>query len=149
MGRTVTFALEDRSNGAIVGIDEFAWAESLALGQPTRLVADSVIGRQGGLQLTPQAFPLVRGHTGGALEALLGSLGQGDNGAAMRQELLFGLAHQADEDFALAAALAAKAAHDLRKGVVERLGLRLQQGRGRGALRRDSLDELEDFFWAL
>jgi hypothetical protein len=64
----------------------------------------------------------------------------------MLQQLRFSLADQAHEDFALAPALPAKAAHDLLEVVVKRLGLALQRGRWRGALRRDGVDELEDFF---
>ena len=86
---------------------------------------------------------------GGALEALLGSLGQGGNGTATFQQLLFSLAHQGDEDFALAATLAAKAAHDLGEGVLQALGLVLELGGPVVALLRDVVDERERFFCAL
>ena len=78
---------------------------------------------------------------GGAAQLVLGG-----NKAAKLQELLFGLAHQCYEDFALTAALATKAAHNPLEGVVERLCVGLQRGRVRGALCRDGLDKVEDFF---
>jgi len=125
LGRTVAFAFEDRCNGAIVSIDDFAVAQPLALRQPTRLFADIVMRLQRCPQVAHQAFTLVLGQMGRALEALLCGLGQRGNGAAQRQKLLFGVAHQADEDFALASALAAEAAHDLFEVLVERVGLAL------------------------
>jgi len=58
----------------------------------------------------------------------------------------FGVAHQRDEDFALAATLAAKAAHDLLQGLAQLLRL-LTQGLGRrGALARKRLEESKEFF---
>jgi hypothetical protein len=149
LGRTVAFALEDGGNSAIVGIDDFAVAQPLALSQPTRLFADIVMGLQRGLQVASQAFALALGEMGRAQEALLCGLGQRGKGAAKFQKLLFSLTHQADEDVPLAPALAAKAAHDLLEVVVQHVGVALQCGRLRGALRRDGLDELEDFFCAL
>ena len=59
---------------------------------------------------------------------------------------MFGLAHYRHEDFALPATLATKAAHAPLEVVVERVSLRLQRGRLRGAGRRDGRDEVEDFF---
>ena len=57
-----------------------------------------------------------------------------------------GLAHQLDEDLALAAALSAKAVHDLFQGPAELLAL-VTQGLGRrGALARDRLEESQGFF---
>ena len=80
------------------------------------------------------------------LESLLGALGKRHEGEATYQALLFRLAHQCHEDFALPAALSSKTAHDLLEGVGERVGLGLQRGRLRDALERDGLDEVEDFF---
>lgn len=149
LSRTVAFALEDRGNSTVIGIDDFVLAQPFALGQTPRLLADVTMGLQGDLQVVQPACTLGFGQMGGALEALLCGLGQGGNGVATLQKLLFSLAHQADKDFALATALAAKAAHDLREGVMQGVGLRFQRGRCRGAVRRDGPDELEDFFWAL
>jgi hypothetical protein len=47
------------------------------------------------------------------IESLLGVACQLDDGVPRFQQLLFGLAHQLDKDFALPSALAAKAPHDL------------------------------------
>ena len=71
---------------------------------------------------------------------------QGGNGATEFQQLLFGLAHQRDQDFALPAALAPKAVHDPLEIVVEGVGAGLQRGRLWDAGRRDGFDEVEDFF---
>lgn len=83
---------------------------------------------------------------GGALETLLRRMGAGHDGLAKVEQVLFGLAHQTEEDFALATTLPTKAVHDLLQGMLELLGLRLQRGRWRGPLSRDLRDELENFF---
>lgn len=58
----------------------------------------------------------------------------------------FGFAHESDKDFALASALAAKAAHDLCEALAQ-LWCLLPQGLGwRRALARDRFDELQEFF---
>jgi hypothetical protein len=101
------------------------------------------------LQMGLHTLALTLGQMGRLLETLLCGLCQGCHGAATLQELLFGLAHQCHEDFALSAALPTKAAHDLREVVMERVGLVLQRGRLRRALGRNGLDEVEDFFCAL
>jgi hypothetical protein len=146
LGRTVAFALEDGRNSAVVRIDDFTLTQPLALRQPARLFADGVIGFQRCLQLAHPALALALGQLGRALETLLCGLCQCGNGTSPLQQLLFGLAHQRHEDFALPPALPAKAAHDLLEVPVERAGLRRHCGGSRGALRRDLLDELEDFF---
>jgi hypothetical protein len=98
LGRTVAFALEDRCNGAIVGIDDFAVAQRLALDEPLRLAADGVIRLQcdGQLGCQPLAFWLTQMPR--VLKSLLGALGDRHEGAATLQELLFRLAHQRHED---------------------------------------------------
>lgn len=70
------------------------------------------------------------------------------NGLAEGQQLPFGLTHQRDEDFALAPALPPKTPHDLLQGLVQRMRLRAQWGRGARRLPGDPLDELQVFFWA-
>lgn len=146
LSRTVAFALEDRRNGAIVGIDDFAVVQRLAVGEPLRLSADGVIGLERYLQVARHTLPLTRRQRGRLLETLLRGLCQGCQGATTLQELLFGLAYEGYEDFAPPAALPTKAAHGLREVVVKYVGLGLQRGRLRGALGRDGLDEVEDFF---
>ena len=149
LGRTVAFALQERRNGPVVGIDDLALTQWLALRELLRLSADSVMGLERCLEVVFHTLALPRRQMGCVLERVLRGLGQGGNGASQLQELLFGLAHQADEDFAVAPALAATAAHELLERVVERVGLRLQCGRLRGTVGRDELDEVEDFFCAL
>ena len=146
LGWTVAFAFEERRNGAIVGSDDFAVAQRLALGEPLRLAADSVIRFQRAGQLGRQSLAFWLTQMPGVLESLLGTLSERHEGEATRQELLFRLAHQRHEDFALPAALSAKTAHELLESVVERMGLGLQRSRLRDALGRDGLDEVEDFF---
>ena len=83
------------------------------------------------------------------MQERFGLLGPGRNATAQVQQVLFGLAHQRDEDFALAPAPAAKATHDLVQGLVELLSGVLQaRGRAR-ALLADPLEEVQHFFWAL
>ena len=146
LGRTVAFALEDRRNGAVVSIDDFVVVQWLALGEPLRLSADGVMGLERCLQVALHTRPLTRREMGRLPETVLRGLCQDGQGATTLQELLFRLAHQRHEDLALPAALATKAAHDLREVVVERGRLGLQRGRLRGALRRDGLDEVADCF---
>ena len=98
------------------------------------------------LQLPGQAVTLTLGEMGGPLETVLRGLCEGSHGTAQLQQLLFGLAHDHHQDFALPATLAAKAAHASLEVVVERVGLRLQRGRWRGAGRCNGRDEVEDFF---
>ena len=98
------------------------------------------------LQVALHTRALTRRAMGRLPETGLRGLCQDGQGAATLPELLFCLAHQRHADFALPAALSTKAAYDLREVVVEGVRLGLQRGRGRGALRRDGLDEVEDFF---
>src|SRR5712691_4136145 len=140
LGRTVACALENRSNSTIVGIDDLALVPWLALREPLRWSAESV--RR--LERCPQ----VALHTRALTRRAMGRWPDGQ-GAATLPELLCCLAHQRHEDCALPAALSTTAAHALREVVVEGGRLGLQRGRVRGALRRDGLDEVEDFFCAL
>ena len=73
----------------------------------------------------------------------------GLNATAHVQQVLFGLAHQFDEDFALAPALPAKATHDLLQVLAQLMRLVCQCGGGESALPGDPLDELQAFFCAL
>ena len=104
------------------------------------------MGLDGCLQLPGQAVTLMLGEMGGLLETMLRGLGESGNGTAHLQQLLFGLAHDRHQDFAVPATLAAKAAHAALEVVVECVGLRLHRGRLRGAGRGNGRDEVEDFF---
>ena len=83
---------------------------------------------------------------GGALETVLRRIGVCHEGLSQVEQVLFGLAHQAEEDFALAPTLPTKTMHELLQSTLELVGLRLQRGRWGGRLVRNLRDELEDFF---
>jgi hypothetical protein len=100
----------------------------------------------GGCQVATQA--LARGLTqvGILVQECFGIRCPVFTGVPQVSSLSFGLAHQRDEDFALAPALTAKAPHDLLEGLVQRMSGGLQsRGRDR-ALLTDALDEGQDFF---
>src|SRR5215475_7700990 len=102
------------------------------------------MGLYGCLSLPGPAVTLTRGEMGGPLETVLCGLCEGSHGTAQLPQLLFGLAHDCYQDFALPATLAAKAAHASLEVMVERVGLRLQRGRLRGAGCCNCRDEVED-----
>lgn len=104
------------------------------------------MGLQRGAELGHKTLALSLREMERALEALLRGLCQRHDGLSKLKQLRFGLAYKAHQHFALAPALPAKATHDLLKVVLELSGLGRQRGHFRGALRRDVLDELEDFF---
>ena len=83
------------------------------------------------------------------MQARLGVLGPGLYATAQSQQVLFGLTHQFDKDFALAPALTTKATHDFLQGLVQLMSWVLQSGGRERALLTDPLDEVQDFFWAL
>jgi hypothetical protein len=72
----------------------------------------------------------------------LGLLGKGGDAYTELKELLFGLANQFDEDFTLAPAATAKAAHDFGEVLLEVCNLRLQSRAAATAERCDASDEL-------
>ena len=71
------------------------------------------MGITGRLQIAEQTLALRLTHMGVLVQQLLGLLAPTFNGMTEFQELPFRLAHQLDENFALASTLPAKAAHDL------------------------------------
>src|SRR5713226_1020392 len=149
LGGTVTLAFANRCNGEIVGIDEFTLGQRLAMGEAAGLSGDLLVGREGRLELGVQACPLALRQLPRAVYALLRGPRQLHHRLPALQQLRFRLAHHAPKPFALAPALAAKAAHDLGEVVLEVLRLGLQRracGRARiGEVR----DDLADFFFAL
>ena len=149
LGRAIALAFEDRGNGQIVGIDEFAMREFLALGEALGLFADLLFGAQGRAQRLGQALPL-RGREGlGLPQELLSLLAERRDGVAERQQLAFGLAHQFHENVAPPPALAAKTPHSLFQLVMQVVGLRPQAGDAGAAALSDVRDEFQCFFWAL
>jgi len=149
LGWTIAFAFDDRGNGGVIRMDDFALTELFALGQALRLFGDLPMRVARGLQVASQALALRLAQVGVLVQERLCLLGPERNGTAQLQQVLCGLAHQRDQDFALAPALAAKATHDLVQGLVEFLsGVLQSRGRER-ALLADPLDEVQHFFWAL
>lgn len=104
------------------------------------------MGVHRGAQLPEPALALGLTQLGRLVEALLGLLGQRGQGLPQLQQLLFGLADQLHEHFALPPALATTAAHDLLPLRLEVKGWGLQRCGSGGALRHEGPHELEDFF---
>ena len=149
LGRTIAFAFDDRSNGGIIGIDDFALAQLFALGQALRLFDDLTMGVAGRRQVAQQALTLSLSELGALVQEVFGLLGPRLDRLAQAQQVPFGLAHQLDEDFALAPALTAEASHDFLQTLMQLMSLRAQGGGGASALAADALDEMKGFFWAL
>src|SRR5712691_3181558 len=147
--RTVAFAFANRCNGAIVGIDDFAMWQLLALRQASRLFGNALMGFDGCLQRGVQALTLAIRQQRHALQAFLRCPSKRQNLLPGLKQVLFRLAHQCHEHFALAAALPAEAAHNLPEVVVELVRLGLQRRALGGAVVGDVRDDLEDFFLAL
>ncbi len=149
LGWTIAFPFQDRCNRGVIRIDDFAVLQPFALGQTLGLFRDLPMGNAGGFQVAQQALALGLTEGSRVVQEGFRLLGPGLNGPAESQQVPFGLAHQRDEDFALAPALPTKTPHDLLQGLVQRMRLVAQWGRGERRLPRDPLDELQAFFWAL
>ena len=72
LGGAVAFALANGRNGGIVGVDDFAVGQRLALRQPAGLVCDPVMGLERGRELGVQARPLLLRQLRRAVQALPG-----------------------------------------------------------------------------
>ena len=107
------------------------------------------MGIAGGFQVAQQALALGLTEGRRVEQECFRLLGPGLNGPPEVQQVPFGLAHQRDEDFALAPALPTKASHDLVQGLTQLTSLMVQRGRGERGLLGDPFNELERFFWAL
>ena len=123
--RAIALAFEQRGNGGIRGIDQFAVAALLALGQLGGVCPDvgMVAHRCGERQEETLALGLPQG-----------------------KELLFGLTHQGHAHASLPSTAAAKTPHDLCEGVLQVLGVAVELGGPAAALLRDGVDELTRFF---
>ena len=129
-----------------MSIDDLAVGQGLALGEPSRLVCDPLMGLESGPELGVQARPLVLRPRRRAVQARL-------DGTRQRQDLLsplppwrLGLAHQRHPHVAHPPALAADAAHPLLEVVLEWLRVRLQRRAPGGTLGGHGGDDLEDFW---
>jgi len=142
LGWTIAFSFQDRCNGGVIRIDNFAVLQPFALGQTLGLLHDLPMGSAGGFEVAQQALALGLTEGRRVVQKGLRLLGPGRNGLAEGQQVPFGLAHQRDEDFALAPTLPPKAPHNLLQGLVQFMRLVAQWGRGERRLPRDPLDEL-------
>ena len=144
--RTIALALENGGNGGIVGLDQLRVAQLLAVGQPSGLMTDGgmVMQRRGEGQ--GGTLTLARTQRVCLFEALLGLESKGVDRRTEGQALLFRVAYQLDEDWALTATASAKTTHDLGEFRWEASGLALEPGSPVTALRDDVGDEGECFF---
>jgi hypothetical protein len=148
LGGTVALAFTDGGNGGIVGIDNFAAGQDLAVGETARLGDDLLMSREGEGQRGVPACPLLLRQRR-TLEMGLRGLRQLGHRLARGQQERFGLAHQAHKDFPLPSALAPKAAHNLGQLQVELLRLLLQRRALDRAVGGEGGNDLENFFFAL
>lgn len=146
---TVAFALDKRGDSFIVGTDDLAMREPLALGEPSRLGLDAVVVLKSRLQLALQALSLGLVDLGGQLEMMVGLLGPLGQGLAQSKQMGFGLSHQFDKHFALSSTLASKATHGLFEAAPKDTTLGLEHTRGLRDGIGDAIDHVEDFLWAL
>ena len=125
--------------------------EAFALSQLARLCLDTLMVLKGGLKLAGQALTFGGIDRGSVLQMSLGAGRPDGKRLAQRQQMAFGLTHDVDENSALASALAAETTHGFFETAHEDVALDLEhpylswtrEGR------RDVVDYLEDFFWAL
>ena len=142
----VALAFANRGNREVVRIDEFTLPQGFAVSQPAGLGGDLVMGFEGYFELGVPALPLVLRQGRRALHVLLRGLSKRHDLLPGLQQLPLGLAHQHHKHSALAAALAAKAAHNLDEGLLELPGLSFQPLALGGALVGEVGNDLEDFF---
>ena len=126
LGGAIAFAFANGRNGGIVGVDDFAVGQRLALRQPAGLVFDPLMGLERSRELGVQARPLVLRQLRHTVQALLHGPSQGQDLASTLQQLRLGLAYQCHKHFPHPPALSAEAAHNLLKVVLELVGLHLQ-----------------------
>ena len=98
-------------NGGIVGVDDLAVGQRLALREPAGLVCDPVMGLERGRELGVQTRPLVLRQLRRAVQARLGGPRQRQDRLSQLQQLRLGLAHQRHKHFPHPPALATEAAH--------------------------------------
>ena len=126
LGGAVAFALTNGGNGGIVGVDDLAVGQGLALRQAARLVCDPVMCLKGGRELGVQTRALRRRQLGRAVQARLGGPCQRQDRLSQLQQVRLRLAYQRHQHAAHPPALAAEAAHQLCEVLLELLCLPLQ-----------------------
>jgi len=138
----VALPCTDGREGGIVGVDDGAVSQRLALREPAGWVFDPVLGGQGSRALGGQARPLLLRQRRRAAQARRGGPRQGPNRLASLQPWPLGLAYQCHTHVAHPPALSAEAAHQLLEGVLEWLRVRRQcrtLGGALGGYRDDAL----------
>ena len=80
LGWTIAFPFEDRRNGGVIGIDDFAVIEPFALGQTLRLWGDLPMGSAGGFQVAQQTLALRLTERGSVVQEGVRLLGPGLDG---------------------------------------------------------------------
>ena len=126
LSRTIALAFDNRGNRGIVGIDDFAVSEFFALGELFGLLAELLMMAHRGGQALAEPLTLSLTQRRRLLQRRLSLLSQRGDGFAHLKELLFGLANQFDEDFALTPTATAKAAHDFTETLLQVFHLGLQ-----------------------
>ena len=142
----LTFA--NRGTGGIVGVDDLAVGQGLALREASRLVCDLSMGFERDRELGVQTRLLLIRQLRRAGQAFLGDPRQRQDRLSQLQQLPLGLAHQCHQHLPHPPALATKAPHHLLELVLEWLCVRLQCRAPGGARHCYGRDDLEDFFWA-
>src|SRR6516165_4680905 len=141
LSRTITLAFDNRGNRGIVGIDDFEVSAFFALGELFGLLADVLRMAHRGAQVLTERRRL--------FQRRLSLLSKRGDVFAQIKELLFGLANQFDEDFALATTAATKAAHDFAEALLQVLHVGVQSRAATTARLGDVDNEVERFFCAL
>jgi hypothetical protein len=142
----VAFALTNGRNGGVVGVDDFAVGQCLALREPSRLLFDPLLSLECCCELIVQALSLGLRQLWSTAHIGVGGLRQGPDLIALCQQLPLRLPDQPHKHFPHAPALSAKATHDLLEVVLKLLRFHLQRGARGSALYGYGRDELEDFF---
>src|SRR5215471_14370138 len=145
----IALAFEDRSDGEIVGIDQFAVAEFFPLRELGRLLTDMRMTVHRHVERLGQTLACSIAQRCRLRQELLGLLAHRGDRLAQFQELLFRVAHQFHEDVPVPAALTPKATHDFGDLLVEAVGLALHRCGPMAASLGDPGNHGEGFFCAL
>ena len=139
---TIALAFDNRGNGRVVGIDHFKVIQFLALREVFGWFADVLMmtHRRGEGLAEPLTLRLTQRCD--VFKARLGLLAKGGDASTELKELLFGLAHQLDEDLTLTPTATAKAAHHFGEVLLEAFRLCLETDAAVTAERCDASDEL-------
>ena len=119
LGGAVALPFAHGRNGRIVGVDNFAVGQRLALREPAGLVCNPVMRLERGGDLGIQACPLLLRQGRCPMQTLLGGPCQGQDLLSQCQPWRLRLAHQRHTHVSHPPALAAEAAHQFLEVVLE------------------------------